>query len=93
MDKNYRCIFGEIDIIAKDKETFVFIEVKMRRSKSYGEPELAIDRRKIERIGRVAQCYITKKNIKDKEMRFDVVAIDMSDGKENIELIKNAFEL
>jgi putative endonuclease len=93
LDKNYRCRFGEIDIIAKDKETFVFIEVKMRRSKNYGPPELAVDKRKREKIGKVALNYITKNNIKDKDMRFDVVAIDMSSEKGDIRLIKNAFEL
>ena len=94
LETNYRCSIGEIDIIAKDKGVFAFVEVKTRASGSYGHPKEAVNLQKQRKISMVALEYL-KKNRKIKEKaRFDVVAVFAAEpGKEKIEIIKNAFEL
>ena len=89
VEKNYKNRFGEIDIIAKDGNTVVFIEVKTRNTPSYGTPSSAVDSKKQQRIGKVALTYLTKKGLTQHPVRFDVVSI--CDGK--IEVIRDAFEL
>lgn len=91
--RNYITPLGEIDIIAEDGDVLVFVEVKMRRSDLYGLPEEAVNSRKMQKLTRLAQLYIKKKNLYDKEARFDIVSITAEGrfGKKNIRLIKNAF--
>ena len=93
IERNYKCKFGEIDIIAKDKKILTFIEVKTRSSLDYGHPFHGIKKRKQHQISKVALNYINKKNLNNTEARFDVVAIRISPEGETVELIKNAFEL
>lgn len=90
---NYRCPLGEIDLIAKDGEYLVFIEIKTRRGKSIDYAKEAIDQRKMRQISKVALTYMKENNCLDRKARFDVVAIKMDQGKEEIEIIKDAFEL
>ena len=89
VEKNYKNRFGEIDVIAKDGNTVVFIEVKTRNTPSYGTPSSAVDSKKQQRIGKVALTYLTKKGLTQHPVRFDVVSI--CDGE--IEVIRDAFEL
>ena len=89
VEKNYKNRFGEIDIIAKDGNTVVFIEVKTRNTPSYGTPSSAVDSKKQQRIGKVALTYLTKKGLTQHPVRFDAVSI--CDGE--IEVIRDAFEL
>lgn len=76
--KNFRSPFGEVDIVAIDKDTLVFIEVKTRRGHAYGTPEEAITPRKLNKIRRVGE-YITNRcpNLPKKE-RIDLAAVDVS---------------
>jgi putative endonuclease len=70
---------GEIDIIAKDKdETIVFVEVKFNRVKNsqFGEPEERVDRRKVKQLIKLAKIYIHNRNLYNKAVRIDVIAID-----------------
>lgn len=82
LERNYRFERGEIDIIAKEKDTLVFVEVKMRENLEFGEPEYAITKRKISQMSKVALGYFSEKEIDDVETRFDVVAILKFPGKE-----------
>lgn len=96
--RNYRTKMGEIDIIAKDGEYTVFVEVRLRKSNSFGAPADTIDKRKQQKIIKTAQYYAVKNDIYDTPMRFDAVLINakIQNGKltdENIEIIKNAFQL
>ncbi len=93
VERNYRCVFGEIDIVAEEGNTLVFIEVKSRNSASYGEPKLAVGYRKQRKISTVALHYIEEKQKQGRSARFDVVSITLSSSGHAIELIKNAFEL
>lgn len=89
---NFRCVLGEIDIIARDRGELVFIEVKTRRSGELGYPEQAVGIRKQKKMSQLALWYLQKNNITDSGARFDVVAIMMLPSGNEIKLIKNAFD-
>ena len=91
VERNYHFGKPEIDIIARDGETLVFCEVKMRKSKEYGDPEYAITKKKQQQIRRVASGYLYEHEIKEQDCRFDVVAIRWNRGSPQINYIKNAF--
>jgi putative endonuclease len=91
LDRNYRYEHGEIDIVAEDGNVLVFVEVKARRSKQFGEPEDAVTFRKRERIRRTADGYIYTHNIEDQDCRFDVIAVDYEKKNPQIRHIENAF--
>ena len=93
LQKNYRTKIGEIDIIAKDGNTIVFIEVKARRSLFYGSSKYAVTFGKQKKISMVALYYLKTKKLSNAKARFDVVAINFSRKVPEIEIIKNAFEL
>lgn len=93
IERNYRCIFGEIDIVAEEGDNIVFIEVKSRRSNAYGDPQLAVGSRKQKKISMVALNYIEEKHKHSRNARFDVVAVKLLPSGPTVELIKNAFEL
>jgi putative endonuclease len=93
IERNYRCLFGEIDIVAQEDETLVFVEVKSRRSEAYGGPLLAVDCRKQKKISRIALHYLADKDLRHRPARFDVVAVMLLSAGHRIELIRNAFEL
>lgn len=89
--RNYRFERGEIDLIAQEGEELVFVEVKARRSASYGPPEDAITPAKERQIRTVAEGYLYEQNIDSQPCRFDVIAIRFVEGKAEIHHIKNAF--
>lgn len=93
IERNYRCIFGEIDIVAKDGRTLVFVEVKSRRSDRFGIPQESITFRKQRKITQIAMNYIKERGFDQNEARFDVVSIRMSDVENKVEIIPNAFDL
>ena len=93
MEQNYRTKLGEIDIIAKDKGTIVFVEVKARRSYLFGNPKFAITPKKQRKISMVALCYLKETKQDNAKARFDVVAVSSINENPNIEIVKNAFEL
>jgi len=91
--KNYRTKLGEIDIVARDKDTTCFIEVKTRQTEKFGLPQEAILRSKQKKISKVAIKFLKDNNLLDKKARFDVVSVMYKEGIPKIDLIKNAFEL
>jgi putative endonuclease len=90
--RNYKTRLGEIDIIAKDKDTFCFVEVKTRRHCRFGKPQEAVGRLKQKKICQVALCFLKGRNLLEQKARFDVLAVDFETGEPDCELIKNAFE-
>jgi putative endonuclease len=85
---NYRCRLGEIDLILQDKETLVFVEVRMRNNPRFGGAVASIDARKQTKLIHTAQHYLaTLKHIPP--CRFDAVLLS---SPANIEWLKNAFE-
>ncbi len=92
--KNYRCKTGEIDIIARDGQVLVFIEVKTRSGVGYGFPAEAVTPRKQRQISRTAQWYLAERQLFDVPARFDVIAVlDDNTAHNRIEHINNAFDL
>lgn len=89
LERNYTAPQGELDLIALEGDTLVFVEVKTRKSESYGPPELAVDRRKQGRMIKAALGYLKHKRLHQVPCRFDVVAI----SGDRVELIRNAFEM
>jgi putative endonuclease len=95
IEKNYHSRLGEIDIVAKENESIVFVEVKTRCSTDFGLPEEALSYDKRRRLSKLALGYLAHRRIKDTNCRFDVVSILMDTNKvrkvNHIKLIKNAF--
>jgi putative endonuclease len=89
--RNFRAAGAEIDIVAMDGETIVFVEVKTRQSLAAGAPEEAVDLRKQTRMRRAAEAFARRYRADDYDMRFDIVAIDASGARLEIELLRNAF--
>ncbi|SEP89694.1 putative endonuclease [Lachnospiraceae bacterium RM5] len=86
IEYNFKCKSGEIDIIARDGNYLVFVEVKYRKSENYGMPIEAVDFRKQNKIRGVANYYLLKTGY-NKAVRFDIIGI----LGEKITHIKNAF--
>lgn len=94
LDKNFRSKFGEIDIIAQDREYLCFVEVRAKLTPEYGHPLESITETKRKRIIKTAQIYLYEKQKKDCFCRFDVVSVvPEGDNKFALEIIKNAFEM
>jgi putative endonuclease len=93
IERNYRCVFGEIDMVAEEGETLVFVEVKSRRSEAYGEPHLAVGRQKQEKLSRIAMHYLAERGQGRRLARFDVISVKWLPEGRRIELIRNAFEM
>jgi len=93
IERNYRCLFGEIDIVAEEGETLVFVEVKSRRSAAYGDPQLAVGPQKQKKMSRISLHYLSEHHLRHRPARFDVVAVKLLPSGYRIELIRNAFEL
>lgn len=90
--RNVKTPLGEIDLVADDHETLVFIEVKTRSSSRFGSGEEAVGWSKQARLGRLASWYLLRHSKPDQAIRFDVLAIDLSGGEPSFRLIQNAFE-
>ena len=93
IERNYRCVFGEIDIVATDRDVIVFVEVRSRRSAKYGYPQESVGLNKKMKVSKIALNYIKEKQFQDCRARFDVVAIKILPEGNEVKLIKNAFDL
>lgn len=92
VERNFRTPVGEIDVIARQGGTLVFIEVKTRRSALFGAPQEAVGRAKQRQIVRTAQWYLGSGRGKGLQPRFDVIAVRQGkDGAAELEHIQNAF--
>ena len=92
---NYRCRFGEIDLIAENRQFLVFVEVKLRKSAAFAEAMEFVDRRKQERLKETAAIYLSQ-NETQKQPRFDVIEIYAPEGtqtrKPTVRHWEDAFE-
>jgi len=75
VERNFRCKVGELDVIARDGRTLVFVEVRSRRSAEYGSALEAVHWGKRKKVSRVAQAYLTVRRPHFETARFDVIAI------------------
>jgi putative endonuclease len=94
IERNFRCKGGEVDIIARDGKTLVFVEVKTRRTLTFGPPQMALTPFKQRQISKAALTWLAKKKQFNASARFDVIAIIAPDHQvPEIEHIRNAFDL
>ncbi len=89
---NYACKLGEIDIIAKDKEHIIFVEVRYRKTAAYGGAIASVDYKKQQKIIKSASLYLQQNKLTNKAMcRFDVFAVTGQTNNLHFEWIKDAF--
>ncbi len=93
MASNYRTPIGEIDIVARDRDTIVFVEVKTRQSLLYGYPSEAVTWRKRERLKKLALYYLKVHKMLGASGRFDVIGLYLRDGIYQVQHIVDAFEV
>ena len=95
LDRNYRCSFGEIDLIVEKNGCLVFVEVKTRSSEAVGSPEEAVHLYKQKKLYKTAQFYLKEKNISEMDMRFDVISILLRKEEKSttFQHFENAFEV
>jgi len=89
--RRHRCRSGELDIVARDGPTLVFVEVKARDSHAFGDAAEAVTWQKRQRIVRLASEYVMRHHLSDTACRFDVVSIQFDEGRPVIEVFQNAF--
>ncbi|HEY7419023.1 MAG TPA: YraN family protein [Ktedonobacteraceae bacterium] len=95
LERNFRCRYGEIDLVAEQQGELVFVEVKTRRGDAWGRPEEAVTLQKQQKIVRAALCYLELHGCVEQAWRVDVVAVQMSvRGKlEEIRVYEYAFSI
>lgn len=91
VERNYRTRYGELDLILRQEETIVFVEVKLRRGIGFGDPLEAVTPRKQTTIRSIAEQYISERAPAYDEIRFDVVGILTGSGKPRLEHVEDAF--
>ncbi|MGB8951075.1 MAG: YraN family protein [Candidatus Aminicenantales bacterium] len=92
ISRSYRMLRGEIDIIAYDRKTLVFVEVKTRKSKSFGPPEESVTTAKQRQIKKIALGYLSRNRLQNMPCRFDVLSVLFSEEEGFIiRHIQNAF--
>jgi putative endonuclease len=92
LDRRYRTRFGEIDIVARDGEVTVFIEVKARAGRTFGDGAAAVTPWKQRRVAQMAIDYVTRHRLHDRPCRFDVVAVELTAGPPRVEVYRGAFD-
>jgi putative endonuclease len=92
LSRNFRCRYGEVDVVAEEGGTVVFVEVKTRRSDTYGLPALAVTRGKRRRMIRAALHYLVANRMEDRMVRFDVVAVRWSPAGWRTDILPGAFQ-
>ena len=91
--RRYRTRYGEIDIVARDGETVVFVEVKLKTSGGFGAAAESVTPWKQRRVVSMAIDYLARNRLTEHPCRFDVVAIDlMDDGTPNVSVFQAAFD-
>jgi putative endonuclease len=93
LERRYRTRFGEIDIIAREGETTVFVEVKTRVGGDFGDGAEAVTPWKQRRIAQMAVDYLSRRHLHDRPCRFDVVTVDYSTGRPRVDVIPHAFDV
>ena len=90
--RRYRYRAAELDIVAQDGPTLVFVEVKAREGREFGDGAEAVTRRKRRRVVVAAMDYLVRNRIGGRPCRFDVVSIQLSEGEPQVEVFQNAFD-
>ena len=92
LDRRYRTRYGEIDIVARDGDCTVFVEVKTRDGSDFGDGAEAVTPWKQRRIAKMAVDFLARHRLHDRPCRFDVVAVDVSGGTTRVDIYTHAFD-
>jgi len=92
VERNFRCRAGEIDLVALDGRTVVFVEVRSRRGAIAGTPLESVDGRKQARVTRIARHYLAARGHRECDVRFDVVGIRFDAEPPLVEYVPGAFD-
>jgi len=92
--RNYRCRAGEIDLVARQGESVVFVEVRTRRGTAFGLPEASLTTRKRQHLIAAAQTYLQANQLTEASWRIDVVAVELSPQGQllRVDVIENAIQ-
>lgn len=88
IDRNFYCKQGEIDIIARDNDELVFVEVKTRTNSKYGSPAEAVHKKKKMHIYKAVKYYIHLYRLEDEDIRFDVIEVYLNNNECTVNHIK-----
>ena len=91
LERNWRCALGEIDLVAKDKNGFVFVEVKTRSGTGYGHPFEAITATKVSRMRRLVAHWCKQNDKSGAQVRLDAISVLVRSGRVAIEHLKQVF--
>jgi len=91
VERNYRTRYGELDLILRDGDSLVFVEVKLRRGTGFGGPLEAVTTRKQTTIRCLAEQYLSERDPVFDAVRFDVVGVLIASGKPRLQHVENAF--
>ncbi len=91
LERNYRCSYGEVDVVARDRDRLAFVEVRTRRGRAFGSPEESVTPQKQQRLVTVAREYLQAHDYVDADWGIDVVAIEFAsrDVLRRIELFRD----
>jgi putative endonuclease len=92
LERRYRTRYGEIDIVARDGDVTVFVEVKTRDGNDFGDGAEAVTPWKQRRVAKMAVDFLVRHRLHDRPCRFDVVAVDVSGGTTKVEVYTHAFD-
>ncbi|WP_225409323.1 YraN family protein [Stigmatella hybrida] len=90
--RNFRCRYGELDVVAEQGDTVCFVEVRMRSSAVWGDPSHTVSFSKQRRVVKAALHYLFAHELRDRMMRFDVISVVGHGGQARVEHLPNAFD-
>ena len=93
LDRNWRFRQWELDLVCRDRDTIVFVEVKTRRAGSMASPADALTPKKQARLIKAASHYLTRNDLWDAPCRFDLAAVTDTGTSMDVDLVENAFDL
>ncbi len=93
LQRNYRCRFGEIDIIACDDQHLIFVEVRLRGNAKFGSAGESVNQRKQQRLIRAASSFLATHSRRELPCRFDVIEATENRGAFQLNWLPNAFQL
>lgn len=92
LDRNFKTRFGEVDIVARDGKTTVFVEVKRREAEGHGRAAEFVSPAKMRKVVSAARVYAARHGLSESPLRFDVITIDVIGGNEQLLHHKGAFD-
>lgn len=90
LERNYRTRLGEIDLVCRDHDSIVFVEVKTRASAEFARPDQSVTQRKQAKLRRLVEDYLVKHNLESRDVRFDVLGVTLRERRPEFDHIVGA---